>query len=317
MAVVVLLLLISVLDTVKGSETRFVKKGSDLLLDVDKNAIKQGDDFSWKCNSTFVVKFNDGTQPSVKGKYEGRSYFFKQNYSVVIRNVQHEDSGNYKARASGEEERIIADYTVIVQDPVTPVKLTTHSLDARDCNFTATCKVVDSEVSGIYQCYNQTCRALSKPDVKDSLLTVYIQEGSVVCNHSNNVSWTNDTQPLVSPCKNEPAVLNTGTIAGISVAVAVAVGCLLFGLFRFWKRKGSANTVYEVPQENPQTNPYESPAEVTTSSSPTSTYALVQFSHRLEQPNDTGTCPNKQPETIYAQVNRVDKNKSKPVTSNR
>ncbi|XP_015256577.1 PREDICTED: CD48 antigen-like isoform X1 [Cyprinodon variegatus] len=204
MAVVVLLLLISVLDTVKGSETRFVKKGSDLLLNVDKNAIEQGDDFNWKCNFDLIIKFNDGKEPSVLGEYQGRAYFFEQNYSVVIRNVQHEDSGNYKATATGLKERIIADYTVTVQDPVSPVKLTTHSFDAWDCNFTATCKVVDSEVSGNYQCDNQTCYPLSEPDVKDSLLTVYVQEGSVLCNHSNIVSWTDDTKPLVSPCKNEP-----------------------------------------------------------------------------------------------------------------
>uniref|UniRef100_A0A3Q2CXS2 Immunoglobulin subtype domain-containing protein n=1 Tax=Cyprinodon variegatus TaxID=28743 RepID=A0A3Q2CXS2_CYPVA len=199
-----------------SSETRFVKKGSDLLLDVDTKGIQQGDDFTWKCNSIFVVKFYYGNEPSVFGQYQGRASFFKQNYSVVIRNVQHEDSGNYKARAAGdEEERIVADYTVIhpimksitsflFPDPVSPVNLTINSLDAHYCNFTATCKVVDSEVSGIYQCYNQTCRALNKPDVKDSLLTVYVQEGSVVCNHSNNVSWTNDAQPFVSLCKNKP-----------------------------------------------------------------------------------------------------------------
>uniref|UniRef100_A0A3Q2E3I6 Immunoglobulin domain-containing protein n=1 Tax=Cyprinodon variegatus TaxID=28743 RepID=A0A3Q2E3I6_CYPVA len=183
-----------------SSETRFVKKGSDLLLDVD--TIQKGFVFTWKCNSDVVVIFPGGSEPSVKGKYQGRASFFKQNYSLVIRNMQHEDSGNYIATATGFKERIVADYRVTVQ--VSPVNLTINSFDAQYCNFTATCKVVDSEVSGNYRCYNQTCHPLTKPDLKDSLMTVYVQEGSVVCNHSNYVSWTNDTQPFVSLCKNKP-----------------------------------------------------------------------------------------------------------------
>uniref|UniRef100_A0A3Q2FUL0 Immunoglobulin domain-containing protein n=1 Tax=Cyprinodon variegatus TaxID=28743 RepID=A0A3Q2FUL0_CYPVA len=191
------------------SETRFVKKGSDLLLDVDTTAIQKGFVFTWKCNSDVVVVFLDGSEPSVKGKYQGRASFFKQNFSVVISNVQHEDSGNYIATATGDKEKNVADYRVIVQ--VSPVKLTVNSSDTQYCNFTATCKVVDSKVGGIYQCDNQTCRALSKPDVKDSLLTVYVQEGSVVCNHRNNVSWTDDTQPSsakTEECKQDPTCLS-------------------------------------------------------------------------------------------------------------
>uniref|UniRef100_A0A3Q2E416 Immunoglobulin subtype domain-containing protein n=1 Tax=Cyprinodon variegatus TaxID=28743 RepID=A0A3Q2E416_CYPVA len=149
--------------------------------------------------SIYISDYQKPSEPSVKGKYQGRASFFKQNFSVVISNVQHEDSGNYIATATGDKEKNVADYRVIVQ--VSPVKLTVNSSDTQYCNFTATCKVVDSKVGGIYQCDNQTCRALSKPDVKDSLLTVYVQEGSVVCNHRNNVSWTDDTQPLSGDAK--------------------------------------------------------------------------------------------------------------------
>ncbi|MEQ2230884.1 hypothetical protein ILYODFUR_033847 [Ilyodon furcidens] len=103
-----------------GSDPLSVAPGSDLLLDVNKTAVGTEDDFFWRFNNIDnIVKYNNGGHPIVSPKYKDRAEFFAQNYSLLLRNVQHSDSGNYKAVANGEKRRIIAGYPVIVQVPNT------------------------------------------------------------------------------------------------------------------------------------------------------------------------------------------------------
>ncbi|XP_023191326.1 uncharacterized protein LOC111608940 [Xiphophorus maculatus] len=316
MAVVVLLFLISLLDSAEGAENRFVKSGSNLLLEAKTTDLGENE-FIWKFNTTDnLVKFKSGGQPAIF--YVERTVFSKENYSLLLRNMQHSDTGNYKEIISGLKDKIVAEYTVIVQDPVSPVNLTVTPSDPSYCNFTATCRIKDSQISGSFQCENKTCRLVDQTHLKVSSLNVFVKESSIICNHSNQVSWEKDVKNVSSLCENPP-VLNTAAIVGITfgalLLVVVSIMCSV--LIIMCKRKRSANTVYEVPQEISQNNQYANPAEITESPSPTSTYALVQLHSRPVQINVTSTSTNPQPETIYAQVDRVAKSNSKPAAANR
>ncbi|MED6288936.1 hypothetical protein CHARACLAT_031319 [Characodon lateralis] len=164
--------------------------------------------------------------------YKDRVKFFAQNYSLLLRNVQHSDSGDYKAVASGEEETFVAVYTIRVQDRVSPVKLTVTPNDPSCCNFTATCRTVDSLIRGTFQCDNQTCRLLKQTDLKNTSLTVYVEKNSIICNHSNNVSKEQDAKAVESLCEKK-TIPNTAVKAGISAAVVGGlVGCVVM-LFIF------------------------------------------------------------------------------------
>ncbi|XP_043990114.1 uncharacterized protein LOC122841135 [Gambusia affinis] len=314
MAVVVLLFLVSLLDSVEGAENRFVRSGSNLQLEAKTTGLTNNEEFIWKFNNTDnLVKFKFGGQPTI---YVKNVSFSEQNYSLLLRTMQHNDTGNYKAIKSGSKDITVAEYTVIVQDPVSPVKLTVMRSDPSCYNFTVTCKTVDSQISGSIQCENKTCRLLDQTHLKDSSLKISVEESSIICNHSNQVSWEKD-EKNVSPLCETSSGLNTATIAGISAGtfmVLVVYVCLV--VIRC-KRKRSANTVYEVPQEPPQHNQYANPAEITECPSPTSTYALVQFSNPPAQINVTSTSTNLQPETIYAQVDRAAKSNSKPAAASR
>ncbi|XP_027876544.1 uncharacterized protein LOC114146564 [Xiphophorus couchianus] len=315
MAAVVLLFLISLLDSAEGSERRIVKSGSNLLLEVNKNGVGKDDYFFWKFNNSVnLVRFIPGGEPKIK--YIERTDFFKDNYSLLLRNVQPNDTGNYEAQANGDTAKTVAEYTVIVQDPVSPVKLTVKPIKSSCYNFTVTCKTVDSQISGTFQCDNISCHLLDQTDLKDSSLKVHVEESSIICNHSNQVSWEKDVKNIISICE-KPPVLNTATIVGITFGALLLVSIMCSVLIIMCKRKRSANTVYEVPQETPLPNPYANPAEITESPSPTSTYALVQLHSRPVQSNVTSTSTNPQPETIYAQVDRAAKFNSKPAAVNR
>uniref|UniRef100_A0A096MF01 SLAM family member 6-like n=1 Tax=Poecilia formosa TaxID=48698 RepID=A0A096MF01_POEFO len=201
-AVVLLLLLLALVDSIEGSERQFVKSGSNLLLEVTAK-IGNDDIFFWKFNnSDNLVRFSPGSEPKIK--YTEKTDFFKQNYSLLLRNVKHRDTGNYKAQANGDTEKTVAEYTVIVQDPVSPVNLTVTPINSSFCNFTVVCITVDSQISGTFQCENKTCHLLNQTDLKDSSLNVYVKESSIFCNHSNQVSWEQDEKPFHSLCKNLP-----------------------------------------------------------------------------------------------------------------
>uniref|UniRef100_A0A3B3YGF1 Ig-like domain-containing protein n=1 Tax=Poecilia mexicana TaxID=48701 RepID=A0A3B3YGF1_9TELE len=205
----------------------FVASGSDLLLEAKTAEVGPGEQFMWRFNTTSnLVKFRLGSEPLIK--YKERTVFSKQNYSLLLRNMQHSDSGNYKAVVSGLEEKTVTEYTVIVQDRVSPVNLTVTPIDRRFHNFTVTCRTVDSQINGTFQCNNKTCHLLNQTHLNDSSLKIYVEEHLIICNHSNKVSRKKD-EKNVSSIYQKPPVINTATKVGISVgALALVVVSISF-----------------------------------------------------------------------------------------
>ncbi|XP_043990115.1 uncharacterized protein LOC122841136 [Gambusia affinis] len=250
MAVVVLLFLISLLDSVEGAENRFVRSGSDLLLEAKTNKFGENEDLIWKFNTTLsLVKFRHGSKPFIK--YAERTVFSEQNYSLLLRNMQHSDSGNYKEIISGGEDKTIAEYTIRVQDPVSPVNLTVTPINSSFCNFTVTCKTVDSQINGTFQCENKTCRLLDQTHQKDSSLKISVKESSIICNHSNQVSWEKDEKNVSPLCENPPAYNKTVVIniIRITLAAILVVICILTAVVRKCKRKSKPEQTAHELQE--------------------------------------------------------------------
>uniref|UniRef100_A0A3B3TQ92 Immunoglobulin subtype domain-containing protein n=1 Tax=Poecilia latipinna TaxID=48699 RepID=A0A3B3TQ92_9TELE len=179
---------------------RLVASGSDLLLEAKTAEVGPGEQFMWRFNTTSnLVKFRLGSEPLIK--YKERTVFSKQNYSLLLKNMQHSDSGNYKAVVSGLEEKTVTEYTIRVQ--VSPVTLTVTPTNPGCYNFTVTCRTVDSQINGTFQCDNKTWCLLHQTHLKDSSLKVYVKESSVICNHSNQVSWKQDVKDVSSLCQKE------------------------------------------------------------------------------------------------------------------
>ena len=95
----------------------FVKLGDDVLLEVKKPVVlTEETDFFWKFNkSNCVVKLSYDNKTIIYKKYSGRAELSDQNHSLLLKNLQQADSGNYVAQVTGEKDRIIAEYKVIVQ----------------------------------------------------------------------------------------------------------------------------------------------------------------------------------------------------------
>ncbi|XP_062284445.1 CD48 antigen-like [Scomber scombrus] len=217
--------------------TVFVQKGKDLHLDVNKPVVLVKDtEFRWRFNtSQSIVRLFPYKRRIIADPYKGRVEFSVQNHSLILKNVQHSDSGDYTALISGDKNQPVAEYKVIIQDPVSPVQLSVNSVSnsTESCNLTVTCSTEDSLIS-TFRCDNQTCNQeggeQSKNTTSGSSLRVYLLNDFIICNHSNQVSRTGDIkeiQPLCSPnagfslCLVKTVVFSVGLIIMVSVVISV------------------------------------------------------------------------------------------------
>ncbi|XP_051809272.1 uncharacterized protein LOC127535404 [Acanthochromis polyacanthus] len=222
-----------------GSSAVFVKKGEDVLLEVPKSfAPQQKDILIWRFNvRDTLVRFIPGIEPDIFDNYTGRVSV--TNYSVKLKNLQAADSGVYDAQVSGARERIIAEYSVTVQDPVSPVELNVDSVLSRSdfCIINATCRTVDSDISSSFRCIYQTCNQdggeQSETTNSGASLRINLSNVLIFCNHSNQVSWTEIMTEIHDFCKLDPVseslsiclvktvVFSVGLIIMVSAVISV------------------------------------------------------------------------------------------------
>ncbi|KAM6989240.1 uncharacterized protein LKV04_008929 isoform 2-T2 [Tautogolabrus adspersus] len=182
-----------------------VQTGKDLRLDVQEPVVlKEGDDFIWKVNGTInVVKFR-GIEPAISESYKSRAEFSAEDHSLRLKNVEKRDSGDYRALVSADKDITVAEYSVTVLDPVSGVKLTVKSCSSDSTNVTVICSTEDSLINSTFTCDNQTCSheggERAEIITPGASLDVYLKSGSVICNHSNQVSWTSDIQKIEDLC---------------------------------------------------------------------------------------------------------------------
>ncbi|XP_042285970.1 uncharacterized protein LOC121909484 isoform X2 [Thunnus maccoyii] len=300
----------------------FVKLGDDVLLEVKKPVVlTEEEDFFWKFNTSYsIVKLPYESKKIIYKKYSQRAELSDQNHSLLLKNLTQADSGRYVALVTSAKDRIIAEYKVIVQNPVSPVNLSVDSVSnsTESCNLTVTCSTQDPNISSTFRCDTQTCNQMEgeQPEVSTSgsSLHVYLLNDSIICNHSNEVSWEEDMKEIWDFCPLN-AVSDPGQIIAIGIGIAVFLCLLICGLSIICqqKRKKTCKITCDVPQNiNPAQRPNQNATEDASGLSPQSTYALVEFPTRPTGSNETNTLP----ETIYAQVNKAPKSTHHPELKN-
>uniref|UniRef100_A0A3Q2WK02 Immunoglobulin subtype domain-containing protein n=1 Tax=Haplochromis burtoni TaxID=8153 RepID=A0A3Q2WK02_HAPBU len=182
------------LSVLLGLRNVFLLHGSDLHLDVKKSVVlDKKTDFFWKYNITnYVGKISYYKEAILFDSYEGRAEVFGQNFSLVLKNVKHSDCGDYAAVVVGGQEQSIAEYKVIVQDPVSRAELTVDHLSSSSdsCNLTVTCSTLEFNISSIFRCDAQNCLQVEEKS---------LNQDTIFCNHSNKVSWKANKK-VIKPC---------------------------------------------------------------------------------------------------------------------
>ncbi|XP_027128244.1 uncharacterized protein LOC109140113 isoform X1 [Larimichthys crocea] len=217
----------------------FVKKGDDLLLNVtDDDDPQRFIIVVWKFRKSILVSFSPDGKPTVSDAYTGRVETSVKKFSVKLKNLQEADSGVYTARVTAQEEQTLAEYNVTVQAPVSPVGLTVDSVSSSSdsCNLTVTCSTQDSHISSTLRCDTQTCSQeggeRSEVTTSGASLHVYLVNDSIICNHSNQVSWTENMMNIqdfcpqhagISVCLVKTVVFSVGLIIMVSAVITVHI----------------------------------------------------------------------------------------------
>uniref|UniRef100_A0A3Q3ERT4 Immunoglobulin subtype domain-containing protein n=1 Tax=Labrus bergylta TaxID=56723 RepID=A0A3Q3ERT4_9LABR len=179
----------------------FVQTGKDLLLEVKEPVVlNEGDFFTWNVNgSDNAVRLVHGGKLNISSNYKSRVEFSAQNHSLLLKNVQKRDSGVHRALVSGDKDITVAEYSVTVLDPVSGVKLTVKLCSSDSTKVTVICSTEDSLISNTFTCDTQTCS--HEEGTPGASLDIYLENGSVICNHSNQVSSKTDIQKIEDLCK--------------------------------------------------------------------------------------------------------------------
>ncbi|CAB1326724.1 unnamed protein product, partial [Coregonus sp. 'balchen'] len=219
----------------------FVLKGQDVRLIVQTNiTLENIDVLFWKFDTTInVAKY----PPKVTfERFEGRAEISEGTLSLLLKNLQEGDSGPYEAVVAGNKNTNVATYMLVVQEEVEPPVLTVNSVSSINgtCNMTVTCRNQNTSVISI--CNNSTCsqvggesRGAETSTVP--LLSVYVAGGSIICNHSNQVSWAKDTKEIVELCRMTPGNYNSALTVWTPVGVAGFVGTAALIGFILWRKQ--------------------------------------------------------------------------------
>ncbi|XP_029930614.1 uncharacterized protein LOC115375336 [Myripristis murdjan] len=214
--------------------SRFVLKGEDVTLDVQKPDIQETTIFAWrfKREDNVVRLVND--EVFISTNYRGRVEFSSEDYSFLLKSLTEADSGVYSALLFGEQEEQLTKYQVTVQERVSPVHLTVKpvSSSSDSCNVTETCSSQDSSISSTVTCDGGNCflegGERSEVTASAASIKVYLLNESVICNHSNQVSWREDRKETDALCW-----LHAGpqSLSGVSVylvkLVVFSVGLII------------------------------------------------------------------------------------------
>ncbi|XP_033960659.1 SLAM family member 7-like isoform X2 [Pseudochaenichthys georgianus] len=236
----------------------FVLKGEDVLLNVTKAVVLvKFDLFSWKFNKSNIMRFISKDK-QVSANYTGRLEFPVNNYSVKLKNLQEADSGVYTAVLERDSTEELVKYNVTVQDRASLPLLTVDSVSrsSPSCSFTVTCSSQDSHINSTFSCDNNTCSQEGgerTEGIPDTFLQVHQSSGSIICNHSNRVSWTNTTKRIKDVCHQQddpPPQSPVPIIFGVCFPILIITGAVLWCLRtrRTSKRVIIENTVYDTAQ---------------------------------------------------------------------
>nr|XP_021322049.1 uncharacterized protein LOC110437901 [Danio rerio] len=230
----------------------FVLTGDSVKLDIQTKP--EFEELTWiNTKLESIVKYyskfkNVNSYPA----YNNRAKFNENTFSLILENMQKNDSGLYKARISGEKNDDIVTYRVSVLDAVEAPNLTVNSNSSDFCMVNFTCRAQDLIINSSYQ--NNQCSPEEATLQEMYTLNLSCSEKSIICNYSNPVSWKIDKidkQLCVTNNENKSpeSPLDLKRLGVIAAIVLIGLLIVIFAVFYYCKhRTGSQDvngTVYD------------------------------------------------------------------------
>uniref|UniRef100_A0A671LAT2 SLAM family member 7-like n=1 Tax=Sinocyclocheilus anshuiensis TaxID=1608454 RepID=A0A671LAT2_9TELE len=227
----------------------FVQTGDSVQLDIQTQERPEFDFLSWSNDkSEIIVRYTSETnRVKLHSSYKDRVDFNNKTFSLTLKNMQKTDSGLYTAKTTGDSENIVT-YRVSVIDAVEAPVLTMNSngSSSDSCTVNFTCRAHELMIDSSYQ--NNSC---SPEEVTSQINTLILNcnQKSIICNHSNPVSWKEDRIIITQLCddnkKNNSKNVQTDSSLLVPVVASVAVIILIIiclSVFLYCRcKKGSRN----------------------------------------------------------------------------
>ncbi|XP_046732043.1 natural killer cell receptor 2B4-like isoform X2 [Silurus meridionalis] len=233
---------------------------SSVQLDVQKQAPKDVS-VKWTFNTNRTIVRNIGT---LSRNYKDKAGFNTKTFSLTLKNLQKNDSGIYAADAENDDMTTnVAKYQLCVLDPVKkPVLNVSHQESNGTCNVTFICKTQNFSVTS--NCYSDQCDNKTEKVSGNFLLSLYIRNDFIICNHSNPVSWETatmemehvrqlclskgDKEPPAGPPLNNPVIL---LISVVTLTVGLGfISIIIYFLYKKYSRTTESDTrVYKEVKE--------------------------------------------------------------------
>uniref|UniRef100_A0A8C2KSD0 Uncharacterized protein n=1 Tax=Cyprinus carpio TaxID=7962 RepID=A0A8C2KSD0_CYPCA len=254
---------------------------SAINLHIQTKELPEFDDLSWKKDkSEIIVRYTSETKRvRLYPSYKDRVDFNDTTFSLTLKNVQKTDSGLYTARASGESENDIT-YRVSVIDAVEAPVLIVNSnwFSGNFCTVNFTCRAPELMINSSYQ--NNSC---SPQEVTSQINTLILDcsEESIICNHSNPVSWNEDRINIKELCINKENNSNNDLIDSSLLwpVVGLAAVCILMlclSVFLYFKyKKGAQEEVAECSSVYAQVEVQDQTREKTGKDRPITIYSTL------------------------------------------
>uniref|UniRef100_A0AAY4BKM3 Immunoglobulin V-set domain-containing protein n=1 Tax=Denticeps clupeoides TaxID=299321 RepID=A0AAY4BKM3_9TELE len=210
-------------------------EGDSVTLDLGDNTGITRITWTFNMNKDIVTYYrSDGQMRIEDNYYKDKVLFNKANFSLLVKNLQKNDSGIYRITSSCKN--LISPVCVCVSEPVkAPVLTLVSKVSTSDsCNVTVNCTGGDQYL--VSSCDNTTC----SQDKNTPALTISIRDYIIFCNSSNPVSWKNRTMDIKPVChKMEDENKWTATIA---ICVSLIIVLILVIMYFIVKKRKSGKT---------------------------------------------------------------------------
>ncbi|XP_061566596.1 uncharacterized protein LOC133420784 [Cololabis saira] len=283
------------------SETHYRLENSSVCLHV--TGPPPNEDGYWTFKNRFLI-----SHTKINPKYKEKAVFLELNLTLCIENLTESDTGSYKVTYFDSESMSRSETShVIVQGMVPTPAMTVNTLHHSNvssgfCNFTVNCSIQDYWLSSV--CDGDGCRQFQKSFQRLNI-TIFSDNGNVVCSGNNHVSTSNVSKSLPTMCSNkythddddeEEQMLNP-LVPSIIVLAVFTLGGACFALVKKYILKENSDNeattaAAQLVENGPlETQPQSEPRVSTSSSEAEPSYENVDVSQlrssgpRQEQDN--------------------------------
>uniref|UniRef100_A0A3B4B082 Immunoglobulin V-set domain-containing protein n=1 Tax=Periophthalmus magnuspinnatus TaxID=409849 RepID=A0A3B4B082_9GOBI len=186
------------------SKQIFIQTNHNLELHVSNSQIQTGA-FFWKFNgSRSIITMYPDKSKYTGSEYKDRVEFLPQNLSLILKNLQLNDTGCYTAVASKDKDSILDTFFITVEGEFKHMSIiitnTEINLISSMLSPQPHCTTEVYNISRSFTCDTQSCEPhpqtpgpTEQPHPQTpgpTFLDLKRSKDSIICNHSNHVSWT-------------------------------------------------------------------------------------------------------------------------------